>query len=169
MEETGASRTADETPAPARQHTAWDAIEHASKIIFAGLTGMIGLGWAAAIAMIVVQGFGSEAMLVLWIATVIAAAAGAFTAPLVCIILWRADLGRAVPFVYLSSLFAIIPTVAIAGPYTVFVAILMVLLLSGVAARKYRIVDVGECEKCGYSLHGLTEPGCPECGHGRKS
>ncbi len=29
-----------------------------------------------------------------------------------------------------------------------------------IAERRYR----GLCLKCGYSLHGLIEPRCPECG-----
>ena len=35
---------------------------------------------------------------------------------------------------------------------------------SFVSARRCKRRELGECLKCGYSLHGLTEPRCPECG-----
>lgn len=41
-------------------------------------------------------------------------------------------------------------------------------LMGAWLARPWRQVgpsEPGNCENCGYSLFGLTEPRCPECGH----
>lgn len=45
--------------------------------------------------------------------------------------------------------------------------LVMALLVSGIVflRNRYRPVYLaGHCTKCGYNLHGLTEPRCPECG-----
>lgn len=42
----------------------------------------------------------------------------------------------------------------------------MMFLGGGFVVRRFRR-PAGACCRCGYLLHGLSEPGCPECGLGR--
>ncbi|MFG0283575.1 MAG: hypothetical protein ACF8R7_04070 [Phycisphaerales bacterium JB039] len=51
---------------------------------------------------------------------------------------------------------------------TIFYGLLWALLLFAPGAIRRRIRRAkGRCPKCGFSLAGQPQPGCPECGHGR--
>lgn len=60
---------------------------------------------------------------------------------------------------------ALIPILALA--WTVALCGLTATLLASIwndAARTHRRTVAGQCLGCGYLLHGLPEPRCPECG-----
>jgi len=48
-------------------------------------------------------------------------------------------------------------------PTICFTATLLFIFLPP-AFRRHKRIRLGLCLHCGYSLHGLTEPRCPECG-----
>lgn len=56
----------------------------------------------------------------------------------------------------------VLSVMEIASPFYLVAA-----AVAGAVARRWRRVGecpMGECPECGYALHGLGEPRCPECG-----
>jgi hypothetical protein len=81
-------------------------------------------------------------------------------------LLWRTRLARAMAFVAVGTLIALVPIIWFTwNPLLVcpFHAV-----LCAMADRRYRIVTPPDrCPRCGYDLRGIDADACPECGGGR--
>ncbi|MFG0285471.1 MAG: hypothetical protein ACF8R7_13725 [Phycisphaerales bacterium JB039] len=80
---------------------------------------------------------------------------------------WRWIDPGARPRLPLAIILPLAPRPGLAINALLFALLWMTVLLPGAIRRRIRRAK-GRCPRCGFSLAGQPQPGCPECGHGRE-
>ena len=80
---------------------------------------------------------------------------------------WQVVWDMAGPFMWKPSVRKLLPSgTLLMLVLPLWIPLLVLALPTAWLFQRDRRPPPGHCAKCGYNLHGLTEPRCPECGTG---